>query len=98
MMNQYTAATKQANPASEARTRSADRSHLLALDPREMSLTALVQHCATQSEHFYRGRAHDTRFAYELFRRALVERDELAWEHVYTHYCPLVEGWVRRSG
>jgi DNA-directed RNA polymerase specialized sigma24 family protein len=98
MINQYAAAAMQTNRPNEARTRSADRSHLIALDPRQMSLAALVQHCATESEHFYRGRAHDTRFAYELFRRALVERDELAWEHVYTHYCPLVEGWVRRSG
>lgn len=69
-----------------------------AIDPRALSLAALVQRCAVESEHFYRGRPHDTTFAYELFRRALVERDELAWEHVYLHYSALVESWVRRSG
>ena len=63
-----------------------------------MSLVVLESHCATESERFYRGQPHDTRFAYELFRRALVERDEVAWEYVFNHYRGLVESWVRRSG
>jgi len=68
------------------------------LDPTQLSLPALVRRCATESDHFYHNRPYDARFAHELFRRALVERDEIAWEHVYTHYSPLVESWVRRSG
>src|SRR5215216_1127040 len=68
------------------------------LDPMQLSLPILVRRCATESDHFYHSRPYDARFAHELFRRALVERDEQAWEHVYTHYSPLVEGWVRRSG
>ena len=64
----------------------------------QMDLTALVRRCATESEHFYRGQPHNTSFSYELFRRALVERDELAWEQLYLHYSGLVEGWIRRSG
>jgi len=63
-----------------------------------MGIGALIQRCVVESERFYRGQPHDTRFAYELFRRALVERDEVAWEHVYSHYSNLVESWVRRSG
>jgi hypothetical protein len=68
------------------------------LDPMQLSLPALVRRCATESDHFYHNRAYDARFAHELFRRALVERDEIAWEHIYIHYSPLVESWVRRSG
>ncbi|MDQ2996381.1 MAG: sigma-70 family RNA polymerase sigma factor [Chloroflexota bacterium] len=68
------------------------------LDPMQLNLPTLVRRCATESDHFYHSRPYDTRFAHELFRRALVERDEIAWEHVYTHYSPLVESWVRRSG
>jgi hypothetical protein len=64
----------------------------------EMDLAALVRRCATESERFYRGQQHDTRYSYELFRRALVERDEPAWEQLYLHYSGLVEGWIRRSG
>jgi DNA-directed RNA polymerase specialized sigma24 family protein len=63
-----------------------------------MDLTTLVKHCATESERFYRGQPHDTRYSYELFRRALVERNEQAWEQLYLHYSGLVEGWIRRSG
>ena len=68
------------------------------LDPMRLSLPALVRRCATESDHFYHNRPYDARFAHELFRRALVERDEIAWEHVYSHYSPLVESWIRRSG
>ncbi len=64
----------------------------------QMDLTMLVQRCATESERFYRGQQHDTCFSYELFRRALVERDEAAWAQLYQHYSSLVEGWIRRSG
>lgn len=63
-----------------------------------MELTTLVRRCLVESERFYRGQPHDTRYAYELFRRALVERNETAWEYIYSHYSGLVESWVRRSG
>jgi hypothetical protein len=65
---------------------------------RAMDLSSLVRRCVAESERFYRGKPHDASFSYELFRRALVERNEQAWEHIYTHYSPLVESWVRRSG
>ncbi len=64
----------------------------------EMDLASLMSRCATESERFYRGQAHDTSYSYELFRRALVERNEAAWEQLFYHYSSLVEGWVRRSG
>jgi DNA-directed RNA polymerase specialized sigma24 family protein len=64
----------------------------------QLDLMTLVRHCATESERFYRGQQHNTSFSYELFRRALVERDEAAWEQLYQHYSGLVEGWIRRSG
>jgi len=98
-MTQQSAAINLANRAGDARGRAiGERAQSGGSDPRQMSLAALAAHCVAESERFYRGRVHDTRFAYELFRRALVERDEQAWEHIYTHYSPLVEGWVRRSG
>jgi hypothetical protein len=78
---------------------SSSRSHTTdEIDPQQLSLLALARRCAAESEHFYRGQAYDPRFAYELFRRALVERNELAWEYIFTHYSPLIESWVRRSG
>ncbi|MFP4436558.1 MAG: RNA polymerase sigma factor [Chloroflexaceae bacterium] len=67
------------------------------VSPTHMELSMLMKHCAVESERFYRGQQHDTRYSYELFRRALVERNEAAWEQLYHHYNNLVEGWVRRS-
>ena len=46
----------------------------------QMDLTTLMRHCACESERFYRGQQHDTSYSYELFRRALVDRSEAAWE------------------
>lgn len=66
--------------------------------PTDMDLQTLMLRCARESERFYRGQQHDTSYSYELFRRALVERSETAWEQLYRHYHGLVEGWVRRSG
>lgn len=68
------------------------------LPPEQMDLEVLMQRCARESERFYRGLTHDTRYSYELFRRAMVDRDEAAWELIFSHYNGLVEGWVRRNG
>ena len=38
----------------------------------------------------------ENRACYELFRRALAERDERAWEAVYTQYHRLVRPWLSR--
>ncbi|MGQ9549229.1 MAG: sigma-70 family RNA polymerase sigma factor [Roseiflexus sp.] len=62
-----------------------------------MDLATLQRHCRVESERFFRGQLHDTRFAYELFRRAIVERSEAAWEYLFHQYRVLVESWVRRS-
>jgi hypothetical protein len=68
------------------------------LEPAVMELAALIRRCLAESERFYHNQPHDTSFAHELFRRALVECNEVAWEYIYTHYSPLVESWVRRCG
>jgi len=33
-------------------------------------------------------------FCFELFRHAIVRRDDLAWEALYTRYAPLVRHWL----
>ena len=35
---------------------------------------------------------------YELFRRAIVERDEQAWAEIYTRYRQLLISWARYAG
>lgn len=67
-------------------------------DPRLMELGSLARRALLESRHFYRHEEYDSRFAYELFRRALVERDDAAWGQLFEQYSPLVEHWVRRTG
>jgi hypothetical protein len=64
----------------------------------QMDLAMLLRHCAAERDHFRHGRPSDSRYAYELFRRALLERDEAAWELLYSHYRALVERWVQNNG
>jgi DNA-directed RNA polymerase specialized sigma24 family protein len=62
-----------------------------------MDLATLVRRCQAETERFYHGQPNDSRFAYELFRRALVERDEAAWTQLYHDYRVMVERWVHRT-
>lgn len=61
-----------------------------------LSLPALAQHCVEESDHFFHRRDHDPRYCFELFRRAIVEHDQRAWNYLCDNYRPLVSGWVRR--
>lgn len=86
--------------APPARPRRAPMPHKDAANESElasMKLSVLIQRCRAESERFFRAQPYDQRYAYELFRRALVERDEAAWETLYEHYRSLVQGWVCRS-
>lgn len=64
--------------------------------PALLSTDEVARHCAHETERFFLSNRCDTRYGYELFRRALVERDEVAWEKVYVQYLPLVNGWIRQ--
>lgn len=67
-----------------------------AVDPGLLELDELRQRCAGETEHFFRRLDHDSRYCFELFRRAIVARDQGAWECVYSQYLPLVQGWIHR--
>jgi len=60
-------------------------------------LTTVARQCAAENERYQRGEPSDLGYAYELFRRALSERDERAWEYVFRQYRSLVERWVRNN-
>jgi DNA-directed RNA polymerase specialized sigma24 family protein len=61
-----------------------------------LSLAGVARRCAEQTDRFFQRRSHDPRYCFELFRRAIVGRNERAWEIVYQQYQPLVTGWVQR--
>jgi len=64
--------------------------------PQQLSLSALVWRCQLEGGRFLRGLPYDDRYAFELFRRALVDRCEAAWEQLYLLYHAMVRKWVTR--
>jgi len=62
-----------------------------------LTLSGLRHRCAQESDRFFNRLAYDPAFCYELFRRAILERDEQAWTAVYSQYQRLVTHWVERN-
>lgn len=63
----------------------------------QLSLSGLRHRCAEESDRFFRRQPYDPWFCFELFRRAILEQDERAWQMLYRQYRPLVTGWVERN-
>lgn len=64
-----------------------------------LPLGVVANGCSQESQRFLQRIAHDPRFCYDLFRRAIVGRNEQAWDRVYTQYAdetPIVRRWVER--
>jgi hypothetical protein len=57
----------------------------------------LARRCAEEMVCYRRGRPYDPRHCYELFRRALVGRDEEAWAALYSQYQRLMRRWVAHA-
>src|SRR5579884_1313522 len=58
------------------------------------SVLELASHCAEETSKFLRQRAFDERFCMELFRRAIIQRDDASWAAIYQQYASLVLTWV----
>ena len=61
-----------------------------------MTVTDLALKCGQETESYFQHRSHDTRYCFELFRRAIRDRDRFAWDTICLQYQPLVTGWVRQ--
>src|SRR5262245_36699113 len=61
-----------------------------------MPLNDLAHRCAQETKLYYKNLENDTRFCFELFRRAILERSNFAWEAIRTQYNSLVAKWVNR--
>jgi hypothetical protein len=66
------------------------------IKPQHMAVADLAEHCAHETELYFRHLSHDPRYCFELFRRAIREQDQSAWAIICLHYQPLVAGWVRQ--
>jgi RNA polymerase sigma factor (sigma-70 family) len=61
-----------------------------------MTVEDLAQKCAKETDLFFTHHDCDSSYCFELFRRAVRNKDERALEMVITQYQPLVARWVDR--
>jgi len=61
-----------------------------------MPVADLAQKCAQETQSYLQQQRHETGYCFELFRRAVVQRDDDAWHALYAQYRPQVERWVYR--
>lgn len=59
-----------------------------------MAVEELAQKCAQETDLFFAHQDYDPSYGFELFRRAVRNKDECALEVVITQYQPLVARWV----
>lgn len=62
----------------------------------QLSVSDLARCCAEETNKFLRQSASNDRYCLELFRRAIVRRDDDAWTSLYQQYAPLVLTWVNQ--
>lgn len=61
-----------------------------------IELESIARRCAEETRKFLRHLEQDTRYCFELWRRALSEQIDDALHHVYLIYIPLLSGRARR--
>ena len=62
-----------------------------------LAITDLSQRCSQESDRFFSRQDYDPSYCFELFRRAILHRNEYAWELLYRQYERLVLHWVERN-
>ena len=53
------------------------------VDLHTLALASIAHRCTRETEAFFQRRAHDPAYCYELFRRAIVDRCQPAWDVRY---------------
>jgi hypothetical protein len=54
--------------------------------PKDMSLSELADRCKSEMNNYSRREAHDDQYCLEIFRRAMLQGDSLAWELLHQHF------------
>lgn len=61
-----------------------------------LTISQLAERCRAESERYQQQGVSDETFCFELFRLALTEQHEAAWQAIYQQYHALVASWVQR--
>jgi len=67
------------------------------VDLQHLTVADLAKRCAQETELFFQRQVQDAKYCFELFRRAIRETDQFAWDMIYAQYKPLVTGWVKQN-
>ena len=67
----------------------------LALE-RDLALSTLVQHAITENEQLFNFHQYDAPSTYEIFRRAIVDHDEVAFNAIVDLYTAQVRAWIQK--
>jgi hypothetical protein len=59
-----------------------------------LAVDELAHRCRQETSNYFKHHAHDDRYCFELFRRAIQEQDHDAWDVICIQYQSLVTGWV----
>ena len=60
----------------------------------QLTINELARCCSEETTKFLKQSVSNDRYCLELFRRAIVQRDDDAWACIYQQYAPLVLTWV----
>jgi hypothetical protein len=63
-----------------------------------VSVETLASRCREEMARFRRGEPCEDRFCLELFRRAVIDRDEACWRELHALFSEQVLGWCRQAG
>ena len=64
------------------------------IELQQMTVTDLAQKCAQETDFYFTHQDYDSSYCFELFRRAIRDKDDRALEVVIIQYQPLVARWV----
>ena len=64
---------------------------------KSLTISQLAKHCQAEAKRYQQTRQSNEAYCLELFRRALVERNETAWQALYAQYRSLIGFWVRSN-
>ena len=65
-------------------------------DLASLSLSSLTHLCRQSTDRYFSKAQYDDSYCIELFRRAVVCKDQYAWENVVEQYNNLIMAWVQR--
>lgn len=67
------------------------------LDLADLPIDEIIARCQEETERYSRRDSHDPRYCYELFRRALAEQDQEAWQALRAQHQRLVGSWIQAT-